>query len=530
VSNQRTGIDTVNQRVGAVPQYFFDNGVVEQVQDITRVWHCPEKQGEPVLRRDRPWEDVTYFSCNTWNVIHDKQAGEFRCWYEDWHADFPRIFKEGYSGFLVLASYVPPYGSRLCYARSSDGVRWEKPELDYLAEDGRKTNIVLGGPGFGNVHSPFVFDDPLESDPARRFTLMFDHQADREFDIRLAYSPDGIRWTLCERKPSFGWMGNRNALEDVFIIAPDPESRTYRLTTRHVNMQCPFVDRRRPLAGSWFPPYMPDNPAARSKRRVFLSLSGDLFHWSLPQLLLATDEEEDNIDDAFYGMAQMKVGDIWVGFLNTLHQVSNTMDVRLVYSRDGFNWHFANQRQPWIRTTPGAWDCFMVNMPSVPVPCGDQLFCYYGGSRNHHDWWINGLPEGLKAPEVDDHSAVGYALGLAKLRRDGFVSLDAGAVREGSLVTRQLLTEGGRLVLNARVRPGGYVDVEVTDANDQVLPGFARAACERFTGDSLEHVIRWRGDTANEAVPGGSLRLRFFMKDAELYSFAFQPSQPREPK
>jgi len=97
-------------------------------------------------------------------------------------------------------------------------------------------------------------------------------------------------------------------------------------------------------------------------------------------------------------------------------------------------------------------------------------------------------------------------------------------------VTQQLLTEGGRLVLNARVRPSGYIDVEVTDAHDQVPPGFSRAACERFTGDSLEHVVRWRGDIVKEAVAGGSLRLRFFLKDAELYSFAFQPSQLGETK
>ena len=524
------GIDTVNQRIGSVPQYFFDSAVVEQVQDITRVWHCPEKQQGPLIKSDQPWEDVTYFSCNTWNVIYDSKAGEFKCWYEDWHADFPKIFRSGYKGFLVFGSYLPPYGSRLCFARSHDGIHWEKPVLDYLEEKGRKTNTVLGNETFGNVHSPFVFDDPFETNPDRRFKLMFDHQDGRGFNIRLAHSPDGIRWTMFDEKPAFGWMAGTKALEDVFIIAPDVESRTYRLTTRHINMQGPYQKPGRPHTASWFCPYMPNNPAARSKRRVFLSFSGDLMHWSLPQPLLATDDTADNLDDAFYGMAQMKVGDIWVGFVNTLHQVSNTMDVRLAFSRDGWNWHFGNQRQPWLRTTEGAWDCFMVNMPSVPVPHGNELLCYYGGSKNHHDWWINGLPEGLKAPEVDDHGAVGYALGLAKLRRDGFVSLDAGDVREGSIVTRQLLTEGGRLVLNARVRPSGYLDVEVTDANDQVLPGFARAVCERFTGDSLEHVVRWRGDSAKEVVPGGNPRLRFFMKDAELYSFAFQPSQPRETK
>jgi len=518
-------LDTVQQRIGTRPQYFFDNGIIEQEQDITRCWHSPEKQGDPVIRRDQPWEDVTYFSCNTWNVIYDTVAGEFKCWYEDWHADFPRIYRDGYEGELVSASYLPPYGARLCFARSADGIHWEKPALDYLEVDGRKTNVVLGSPDFGNVHSPCVFDDPFEHNPHRRFKVLFDHQDPQYhygFDVQLASSPDGIAWTVCDDRPSFGWMGNNNALEDVFIVAPDVESRTYRLTTRHIHMQQSYRDPRRAYTGSWFGPYHPDNPTARSKRRIFLSLSGDLLHWSLPQLLLATDDDEDNLDDAFYGMAQMKVGDMWVGFLNTLHQVSNTMDVRLVYSRDGLHWRFGNQRQSWLRTTEGAWDCCMVTMPSVPVVRGDDLLCYYGGARNHHDWWINGLAEGLDAPEVHDHGAVGYALGLARLRRDGFVSLDAGVMREGSIITRPLHTEGGLLALNTQVRPGGYLEVEVTDADDRVLDGFERASCRRFDGDSLRHIVQWRNQPHGGVLPAGPLRLRIYLKNASLYSFRFE--------
>ena len=64
-----------HSRMGAVlgtqvdSVFIFDNGVIEQVQDITRVWHCPEKQQGPLIKSDQPWEDVTYFSCNTWNAI-----------------------------------------------------------------------------------------------------------------------------------------------------------------------------------------------------------------------------------------------------------------------------------------------------------------------------------------------------------------------------------------------------------------------------------------------------------------------------
>ena len=71
------------------------------------------------------------------------------------------------------------------------------------------------------------------------------------------------------------------------------------------------------------------------------------------------------------------------------------------------------------------------------------------------------------------------------------------------------------------MRPGGYIDVEVTDADDEILPGFDRASCRRFTGDSLQHIMRWQGGMSEGIIPGGRLRLRIYMKNASLYSFTF---------
>lgn len=36
-------------------QFFLDNLLVEQVQDVTRRWHQPIVTDEPVIQRDRPW-------------------------------------------------------------------------------------------------------------------------------------------------------------------------------------------------------------------------------------------------------------------------------------------------------------------------------------------------------------------------------------------------------------------------------------------------------------------------------------------
>ena len=136
--------------------------------------------------------------------------------------------------------------------------------------------------------------------------------------------------------------------------------------------------------------------------------------------------------------------------------VSNEIEVRLVYSRDGKTWRHLNKRQPFLAPRgEGHWDSYMSTITHDPIRVGDELYIYHGGASNHHDWWISGARERLDVPEVTEPDGVNYALGLAKLRVDGFVSLDAGPTRRGILVTRPLISEGRRLRANMRCYGGG---------------------------------------------------------------------------
>ena len=129
-----------------------------------------------------------------------------------------------------------------------------------------------------------------------------------------------------------------------------------------------------------------------------------------------------------------------------------------------------------------------------------------------------------------DWDAVGYGLGLARLRRDGFVSLGANPVREGVLVTQPLLSWGDTVAVNAACRGHGYLRAEILDEAGAVIPGYAAEECEPFRGDAVEHVLRWNGRAelrgragagagAGEAAAPRFRRIRFLLRDAELYSF-----------
>ena len=62
-------LDPTEYVIGDAPQYFFDNGVVGAVANVTRTVHRPRKSpANPVIQADRPWEHITYFSFNGWQT------------------------------------------------------------------------------------------------------------------------------------------------------------------------------------------------------------------------------------------------------------------------------------------------------------------------------------------------------------------------------------------------------------------------------------------------------------------------------
>ena len=140
----------------------------------------------------------------------------------------------------------------------------------------------------------------------------------------------------------------------------------------------PALNPRNPVGPTNPGPRYPHDFAKQNRRRISQAESPDMIHWSQPYLLLRPDdEEEDNIDDGFYGMTQYEVGSQFVGFLNVLHRVDNTMDVQLVASRDRKRWRRLGKRRPWLETgEAGSWDQGMVTVCSPPIEDGDDLLIY----------------------------------------------------------------------------------------------------------------------------------------------------------
>ena len=59
------------------------------------------------------------------------------------------------------------------------------------------------------------------------------------------------------------------------------------------------------------------------------------------------------------------------------------------------------------------------------------------------------------------------------------------------------------------------------DADGQPLPGFALEDCAPITGDSIERVVKWKSRSDVGKFGGRLVRLRFELKDADLYALRF---------
>ncbi len=459
-------------------QLFIDDFLIQEMKGIARSLHTPTKAGEnPVLVADRPWEGGLSLEAGT--VLYEADQGIFRMWYN-----------------ALFSREKPDVVESLCYATSADGVNWEKPNLGLVEFQGsRDNNILLMGSNWYHC----VLRDDSDPDPARRYKLAYWQTRDRSrCGIWVGFSTDGIHWELHPNNPVVPCA----ASGDTFAVTQDPVSKHY---------------------------YLFDKSRIRPLRKVSRMVSSDFVHWRDDQLVLEPDEL-DQSDTEFYSMVAFPYGSQYLGFLRVFHTYSQLMDVQLASSRDGINWERSARRRVFLplgfmRNEYGgkSFDSGM-NSALAPAIKDDQLWIYYPGFDNFHN-----------APALDHHGKIG----LARLRLDGFCSLDA--TSRGYILTKPLRFRGSSLSVNAVVHsmaePGktpnptwaglfthategqGSIRVEVQDKEGQVISGYEASSCEPLEGDGLKQPVIWQKKTDMAALKDRVVRLKFILTNASLYSF-----------
>ena len=459
-------------RIGTARQLFIDDYVIESRQGLARTLHHPDRYpGNPVLTGNEPWEKW-HASPDGHPLLYDEETQEFKLWYST------NIYDEN-------SATGDRY--RLGYAVSKDGIHWQKPVIGQVAWGGSWNNNLFRW-GQNWMRRGNVIKDLRDPDPNRRFKMTYGDVLSGRIAIVKAYSRDGINWQLNgDGHPFYVEYQNHN------LLGWDPRIDFYVLYVR-----------------------IADNP-----NKIGRSTSPDFVTWSAPEPILAPDPDEQ--DRGFKGLAAFLYNDLYLGFIWVFDKIQdadgNPLTVshaELGVSRDGYSWQRVAPNNFFLeRGGPSAWDWDGV-LPVAPAIHDDKIWIYYGGwnmpyssdasVRAEKGWFENG-------------QRIQEATGLATLRLDGFVSLDAGP-QIGTLTTRLLAAPGGNLVVNANA--GGELRVELLDENNQPIKGYSAKDCIPLKSDGLRQAVRWANHPNTEALRGHSLKLRFLLRDGSLYAFSFE--------
>ncbi len=439
------------------PQLFLDDALVARMTNLKRQIQRPRKHpANPLITQEFPWEKRTVQVYGT--ILYEPKPRKFRCWY--------------------LASEDPDAKPEyyMCYAESTDGIRWTKPMVGSakMAGHERHNVVVPGGHGLCVLKTP---DDP---DLQRRYKGLGGDT--------LAFSPDGVRWSI---EPFTAAGKNDTGSSVVFWKG------RYLAYVRNQH---------------------PDPNWPSVMRAVALSTSPDFRRWTPKKTILLTDERDGYPWTQPYGLEVSVYGDQLIGLLPvlTLDRVKNnnsrgTITVQLVVSRDGTRWHRVADRATFLAPTPvgakRAWDSGTIFPATTLLVKDDLIRIYYTGVTRRHG-------EGKGAPK---------GIGLATLPADRFVALvPADAAEAGVLQTKCLSVAGSDLLVNADATQGN-LRVELLDRAGNVLRGFERDRCRLVRHDALRYRVLWGGDASARSwrdVPKDRpIALRFHLRTGALYAF-----------
>ena len=206
----------------------------------------------------------------------------------------------------------------------------------------------------------------------------------------------------------------------------------------------------------------------------------------------------------------------WAGKHAPLYEnVDSRKSVELASSRNLLDWDRVAERAPFMELSPVSdgetYDTGQIVVLNRPVERNNELWFYYMGFRYRY----LSVEDALNRRSLD-----ASALSLARLRVDGFVSLKGG-VEWGSVLTRPLEVSGDALHVNVDSWRGRVLTEVIDAGSGQPIVGYTKDDCIPAIVDSIDESVQWRDGRDLKALAGQTVRLRFHLWQAELYSFWF---------
>ena len=498
VAAERT--NTVTE-IGSRRELFVDDCLIDRLAGKAALQlHHPEPR-EISLVHDAPWEGS---GSGYHSVFQDGPL--YRMYYKSWHLDVK-------SPGTVNTGSHPLF---CCYAESKDGIHWRKPELELVEFKGtKKNNIVMAGSQFTNVKAdpghPAVFKDENSDCPADARYKAIIHSL-KPHGLLAFKSPDGIHWTPMKNEPVI----TKGAFDSQNLAFYDPVRREYRAYWRIFTAG--VAD-----GTTWKPAGVRAIRTATSKDFLNWGPHADLTYVDSPAEQLYTNQIKPyyRAPHVFIGFPARYVERGWSNSMRALPELEHRewrakaslrygtaiSEGLLMASRDGVKFKRWNEAflPPGVQRA-GTWNYghqyiawHLVETKSALIGAPNELSLYATES-----YWTGNSSE----------------LRRYTLRLDGFVSANA-PMSGGELITKPLTFTGKELRLNFSSSAAGDVRVEIQDASGKPQPGFGIEDCPPIFGDEIERKVTWKNGSDVSSLAGKPVRLRFALKDADVYAFQF---------
>ncbi len=444
-------------------ELFVDRYLVDSLDGARLVLH-PPTNAETVLAFDRPWE--RHYSGYV-TVIQD--GPRYRLYYRG----LPAARADGSDAEVT------------CVAESGDGIHFIKPNVGLYDFGGsRSNNIVLAGMApFSHNFAPFLDTRPGVPADERYKALAGTQQT----GLVAFASEDGLSWRRLRDEPVI----TDGAFDSQNVAFWSEHEQQY------VSYFRIFVNDIRSIARATSSDFLAWSPRADMQYgdtpREHLYTNQTRPYFRAPHLYVATA--------ARFVPGRRVVTDEEMARLGGIGQYAGDCSDAVLLTTRGGNAYDRTYMDAFIRPGLGLnnWTS-RTNYPAHGiVQTGPTEMSIYV-QRNYGQ---------------DDHH-----LQRVVMRLDGLASVNA-SYGGGTMITKLLTFSGKRLVLNFGTSAAGGIRVELQDDSGTPLPGYTANDCDEMVGDRVEYTVTWKGDSDVGELASKPVRLKFMLKDADVFSMQF---------
>ena len=456
-------INLGNQR-----EIFVDDYLVEKLDGVRIQMHEPRDEG-PVLFFDKPWEGA--FSGYV-TVIKEN--------------DIYRVYYRG----VPNAGHDGNESEVTCYAQSKDGIHWEKPDLKIFQKNGSWDNNIILADAAPVTHNfcPFLDTNP-QTLPSQKYKAV---GGTSKSGLMAYISADGIKWTKL-RDESILKKGEFDSQNVVFWSESEKRYLCYFRT--------------------WSTGFY------KGFRTVSRVTSTDFINWTEPEEMTFGDTPMEHLytqqTSPYFRAPHIYVA-IGGRFLPN-RQILNEDQAKQLNVNPNY---FKDCSDVFFMTTRGGNKYDRTFMEAFIRP-GIGLNNWVSRSNypalNVHQT----APHEMSVYVNQDYAQPTAHLRRYSLRLDGFTSLSA-SYRGGEVFTKFFTFSGNELEINYSTSAAGELRFEIQDEKGKAIQGFTMDDSDMIVGNEIERIVSWKGKTNLKDVASKKIRLRIFMKDADLYSIRFK--------